>query len=143
LLIEKKANVNVRRSGNGPTPLHYAAGNGHLQIVKLLVNNGAELDPDKQYHPTPLSSALGRSHFDVAEFLILAGADVNSRSPWDFDPLVKVAADRGASKLVRLMVKKGAKADTIPDDFPRNITTRVLPNQAASSSCKSFVLVAL
>ena len=42
LLVERGADVNVK-SQWGQTPLHYAAGEGHISMVKLLVELGAEV----------------------------------------------------------------------------------------------------
>jgi ankyrin repeat protein len=49
LLLEKKANPNIQDS-NGRTALHVAAEKGHMVVVKLLLQKGAELDSkDKEY----------------------------------------------------------------------------------------------
>ncbi|KAM0518966.1 hypothetical protein ACHAPE_003957 [Trichoderma viride] len=59
--------------------LHAASENGHLAIVKLLVENGVHVDcEDKDnFSHTPLSIALGRGHRQVVEFLLTCGANIN------------------------------------------------------------------
>ena len=42
-LLRKGANVNATNKNHG-TPLHLAAFVGHLEIVKLLAENGADLN---------------------------------------------------------------------------------------------------
>lgn len=45
-------------NANGSTPLHYAAGCGHLPIVKLLVEHGARKDITDKEKMTPAAVAL-------------------------------------------------------------------------------------
>lgn len=64
----------------GFAPLHYAARQGCLDCLKILVEAGADLnvtDPDRV---SALNLALINVHFDAAAYLIEEGADINS---WD------------------------------------------------------------
>ncbi|XP_011307128.1 tonsoku-like protein [Fopius arisanus] len=62
----------------GWTPLHEAANHGFLEIVKLLVNYGVNIN-DRGGHQcgklTPLHDAATCGHIDVVDFLIEKGAD--------------------------------------------------------------------
>jgi hypothetical protein len=56
--------------GTGRTPLHVAAGAGELDVVKALLDHGA--DPtvtDPEYHATPHQWAAFLQHGEVAEYL--------------------------------------------------------------------------
>lgn len=44
LLLARGANIN--RAGNAVTPLHYAIFEGHLEVARFLVQNGAQLKLD-------------------------------------------------------------------------------------------------
>ena len=61
----------------GQTPLYNASNYGHLRSVKLLLNNGAEIDKAKFDGVTPLMGASWKGHLDVVNVLIKTNADVN------------------------------------------------------------------
>jgi len=56
-LVKAGVNVNARNEC-GWTPLHYAVGGGHLEIVKLLLKSGADVNAkEKMRGLTPLQLA--------------------------------------------------------------------------------------
>jgi len=67
LIRATPANINVRDGGT--TALHEATRAGHLEIVKLLVANGANVNATDFSGLTPLKLALGRRNVEVADFL--------------------------------------------------------------------------
>ncbi|KAB7499268.1 Protein fem-1-like protein C [Armadillidium nasatum] len=67
-LIKIKANVN-RKSVKGNTALHDCAESGSLNIMKLLLDNGAKMDVDS-YGMTPLLAAAVTGHTHIVEYLI-------------------------------------------------------------------------
>jgi ankyrin repeat protein len=57
------------------TPLHNAAWVGDLEMVKLLIELGADIDArDQNYNATPLGWALYNNQMNVAEYLRSIGA---------------------------------------------------------------------
>ncbi len=59
--------------------LCYASREGHADIVRLLVERGA----DPNYHKwswTPLALAAQNNHFEIVKFLVDKGSDVNTAS---------------------------------------------------------------
>ncbi|KAF9545750.1 hypothetical protein EC957_010498 [Mortierella hygrophila] len=84
-LIERGADVNSRRfprkyssdrvvgaqtvGTTGSTPLHFAAANGCLTIVEILLRHGATPDLADKYGSTPYTVATARNHPDVAALL--------------------------------------------------------------------------
>jgi hypothetical protein len=70
LLVELGFGVNVASSPPAPSPLHYAAGAGELDVVRLLLDHGA--DPraiDPSFQQTPLGWAGFFRRDDVVTYL--------------------------------------------------------------------------
>ena len=64
----------LQRDTEGLTALHEAAQGGHLQIVRLLVKRGAEVNALTAVGKPPLHLVLIGNHTDVAQFLTASGA---------------------------------------------------------------------
>ncbi|SCU86312.1 LAME_0D05534g1_1 [Lachancea meyersii CBS 8951] len=75
-LIQEGFNVNDQDNA-GNSSLHEAALNGHLDIVELLLENGADINI-QSYEPikdTPLIDAAANRHLDVVKLLLKFNAD--------------------------------------------------------------------
>lgn len=59
----------------GWAPLHYAASNGHDDIVKLLLDNSAYIDAGSPNGTTPLMMAARGNYLSTVKVLLDAGAD--------------------------------------------------------------------
>lgn len=75
-LIAKDADVNKP----GWAPLHYAASGGHLDTMRLLLDNDAFIDAQSPNGTTPLMMAAAYGTPEAVKLLIDAGADVNMRN---------------------------------------------------------------
>jgi ankyrin repeat protein len=67
------------RAANGTTALHMASGNGYIEIVKLLIDHGAEMDAQGRWSGDALQAASYCGDIEIVEFLIEHGADVNAQ----------------------------------------------------------------
>jgi uncharacterized protein len=76
LLIAKEAEVNKK----GWTPLHYAATNGHDEIVKILLDNSAYIDAGSPNGTTPLMMAARGGHLSTCKLLLDEGADLRIKN---------------------------------------------------------------
>lgn len=74
VLIERGANADGRTRWNQVTPLHAAASAGHVDMCRLLVENGALLSVRNAFDSTPLDEALVSNRREVGYWLIAHGA---------------------------------------------------------------------
>jgi ankyrin repeat protein len=75
-LIAKDAEVNKK----GWAPLHYAAANGHDDIVKLLLDKSAYVDAGSPNGTTPLMMAARGGHVSTVKLLLDNGADLTVKN---------------------------------------------------------------
>ena len=62
--------------------VYAAAQNGHIEIVKLLIQNGADVNALGICNRTALHDAAENGHVDIAKVLIQNGADVHALDQW-------------------------------------------------------------
>ena len=60
------------------TALHIAAKNGHVDVAKVLIQNGADVNAVQKDRWTVLDLAVKFGHIDFVKVLIQNGADVNA-----------------------------------------------------------------
>lgn len=96
-------------SSDGFTPLGLACYFGHLEIVKYLVNHGADVNKasSNSFHVAPIHSATAISDYEITAFLLEYGADVNAKQQSGVTPLHS-AAHNGKLNIAKLLVDHGA-----------------------------------
>jgi ankyrin repeat protein len=80
--------TNPESSGQGETPLHIAVKNGNREIVKFLLDNGADVNAGDKYEATPLHFACRNGDGYIARMLVEFGGDltikaIDGRTPLD------------------------------------------------------------
>ena len=107
-----KYNPDLVNSKNqyGDTPLHWAAGEGHKDIVALLLADKADVNATGIYGYTPLHWAAQLGYTDVAELLLAHGANVNARDGNRDTPLFE-AAEYGNTDVAELLLAHGAEVN--------------------------------
>ena len=87
LVVSCGVDPNVK-DNDGRTPLHRAAKRGHVDIVKLLLEHGANPNiQENKYGYTPLHVAVKNCHVDVVRVLLEHGADPTIRDNEGRTPL--------------------------------------------------------
>ena len=78
-LLDSGIDPNKNASPDGAYPLHLASLKGNKEIVKILLDNGAEIDlrATNKDKATPLAWAAFFGQKDVVSLLIEAGASIN------------------------------------------------------------------
>jgi ankyrin repeat protein len=93
----------------GETPLHYAAAKGYGEIVRLLLEAGANVNGSER-EETPLHIAAEYGAIDAARVLVAAGANLNPINENGFTPL-QLAIDKGHAEVAEVLLKGGADAN--------------------------------
>ena len=90
------------------TALMRACQEGHLDIVKLLISHGANVNATNKDQMTSLLLSSQRGHVDIVKILILNGAIINQRTKQKATALI-LASQRGHLEVVRVLLGNGAE----------------------------------
>ncbi|WP_264706439.1 ankyrin repeat domain-containing protein [Wolbachia endosymbiont (group B) of Colias croceus] len=102
-LIAQGANIDTNDK-NGNTLLYSAAEIGDLNLVKLLLDNGANIEAKNgEYQATPLHGAVENYRIDVVKLLLNRGANVNAEDKDNWTPL-HYGADTNSPDIVKVLV---------------------------------------
>ena len=115
-LIDNGADVDMKSTSDGATPLHLAAIYGEIEIVKSLIDNGAHVDLKDKDGETPLRWAvlgdwsLKVPKIEVVKCLIEHGAQVDSRDKNNKTPSDN-AVQRGHYEIATYLLEKKRESD--------------------------------
>ena len=82
LLLENGASINYLESD----ALHTVVRNDNIDIAKILISNGFDVNKKDGYNYTPLRIAVDNSNIEIVRLLIAAGADVNIGNKYGYTP---------------------------------------------------------
>lgn len=135
----------------GMTPLHYAAREGHTDVVTVLLASGARIDQPESNGVQPLLIAIINDHAATARYLVEHGAAVNAEDWYGRTPLWAAVdarnveldgeinaqtADRaGDLELIKLLLAKGANPNARVREY---VPTRMWLMQGGSLSWVDF-----
>ena len=108
-----KYKISEFMSKNSYTPLHIAAGLGHFDIVKYLLDKLYDKNPRDNCGGTPLHYAARWGHLNICKYLI---SEINDKNPKDRygDTPLHIAARIGHLEIVMCIM------DNIEDKIPKN-----------------------
>ncbi len=107
-LLKDNPELVSSKDGDGETPLHWAAANGHNDVVNFLLSNKADVNAKDNSGDTPLHEVAGKGYKDTAELLLANGADVKAKDNNGYTPLHYAVLGRQL-ELAQLLL--GKKAD--------------------------------
>lgn len=104
LLLSFRADANISTS-DGTTPLHVASETGYEEVVKALVENGADVNARMRggFGSTPLHIASAHGWGGVVRFLAEHGADVRATDTKEQTPLHFASAEYRADVALTLV----------------------------------------
>jgi ankyrin repeat protein len=94
------------------TPLHLAIYSNFSEIVRMLIDAGANLNVQDKHGDTPLHVAIMKNNPIIVQMLIDAGADLNMQDIWNRTPL-HWAVYYGKVEIVRMLIDAGARKDIL------------------------------
>ena len=106
-MLSNLENQDFEEDTDAATPLFEAAKNGHTDIVRLLLDKGAQPDIPNDYGDSPLKAAAGNGHKEVVKLLIDSGADPNSVDG-DKNTALHDAAIMGHNDVIQKLLDIGA-----------------------------------
>jgi len=111
LLLDHAADINAPAARGSDTALQAASSSGIIDLVKILVARGAELNaaPSEFNGGTALQLSAKNGHTKVAQYLLAKGADANAPGSKEHGhTALEFAAWHGRLDMVQLLINAGA-----------------------------------
>jgi ankyrin repeat protein len=127
--------------GDDRSALHAAASVGNLELVRLLIQRGADPNLANRFGETPLFFAAEHGHRSVAQELVSRGASLHRRSRYTGMTPLGLAAEGGHVETVSLLLEHRANPASrnafgkTPVDLARQASAR---NPAAAQALVSL-----
>jgi len=109
-IVESGAESVDSRDADGRTPLHLASRGVHIEVIRYLVDNGADLDALDSNQIAPLHSLTSRNHSQGIELLLSRGADIDILDYQNNSPL-HYAAMSNHIEAASILVENGASLE--------------------------------
>jgi ankyrin repeat protein len=94
-------------SGNIPDPLYYAASLGLIDLLKLLLNKGADINAQGGEYCNALQAALAYGYKEIIILLLNKGTNVNAQGGY-YGNALQAASIHGSTDVVALLLGRGA-----------------------------------
>jgi len=108
--LQKNTDLVKVKDDRNNTPLHLASQSGMMDMAKLLISCGAEINAKEINQNTPLHFAVKNGNMELARFFLQKDSDINARNKDGFAPM-HFAAMYNNKEILRLLIEKGAEID--------------------------------
>ena len=127
------------RDGDGVPVLMWASEGGYAEIVKLLLDDGADVNAERTKDGTTvLMETAEEGHAGIVKLLLENGAEVNSKRKKDGITALMEAADKCHDEIVGMLLDKGADPDS---QMTKDGTTALM--ESADEGCTEVVKLLL
>jgi len=102
-----KYNVDINAASEKITPLRHAVSKNNLEIVRLLIESGANVNLQDYYKRSPISDAIKNENIEMVRLLVSLGADVNMQHDEKCTP-IHIAISEKSIDIVEYLLQNGA-----------------------------------
>jgi ankyrin repeat protein len=102
------------------TALRYAAEAGNLEIMRLLLDGGVDIDAVDECNESACHGAILGNHFDALQLLVERGASVGAAD----EPLLGAVSCRNDDRMALLLLDAGAPIDNLTHDDLMNLVNQ-------------------
>ncbi len=106
LLIKRNIDTEIALDKSRKTPLHIAIESGHNNIVKFLIDNGADTTASDVKGQTSIHFAAIHEQLDVIKYLLKKGSDINQKTK-DGLTAIHHASGYGHLNVLKFLHEKG------------------------------------
>jgi len=107
-LLNAGVDVNAKNNDYGSTALIVTSTVGHTEVVKILLEKGADVNSENKYGDTALMGAAAAGQTKIVKALLQKGANVNTKNKYGWSALM-MAVKKGHTEVVNLLKQAGAK----------------------------------
>ncbi|KAK6827461.1 serine/threonine-protein kinase ripk4 [Apiospora arundinis] len=125
LLVDRGADYNHHLYWYGLTHLHVAARVGELELVRFLINDGAEVNVQATKRKTPLHDAVYFGQLEITKYLVNHGADIDAQTTQGKTPLY-YAIRSMELEIAEYLVNHGAdiNVQSVKGESPLSLTQK-------------------
>ena len=107
LLLENRADPTYATYDNNITPLHWAAANENVELIKLLLKYDADIDAKTKQHETALIYGVKSNKLDSVKILLSQGSNPNIRNVAG-DTSLHIAARNLNGDIIKMLIDNNA-----------------------------------